>query len=116
MRLQPSRQLPVNVRREPRSENNGEEGNAKQNGQEARCHWQVFYARVFFVWSSRSHIHVLARRRRPRGVTPVRLPDSRSKPLQSVATSLWQLRSNHARSNTSPHGDQDCRKQALLAR
>jgi hypothetical protein len=30
---------------------------------------------VSFVWSRRSHIHVLARRRRPRGVTPVRLPD-----------------------------------------
>ena len=35
---------------------------------------------VFSVWSSRSHIRVLARRRRPRGATPVRLPDLGPRP------------------------------------
>ena len=55
-------------------------------------------------------MHVLARRWRPRGVTPVRLLDSRSEPLQAVATSLWQSRPNHARPNTSSPGDQACRK------
>jgi hypothetical protein len=36
---------------------------------------------LFFVWSSRSYIHVLARHRRVKGVTLTRLTDSRPLPL-----------------------------------
>jgi len=40
---------------------------------------------LFFVWSSRSYIHVLARHRRVKGVTLTRLTDYRPLPLP-VAT------------------------------